>query len=277
MAFFYYCMMFSNNNPLLYYEQEYQPSSDAWLVLVHGAGGSSATWRLQRKALAKHFNLLLIDLPGHGKTPPLPNEAPVHSFDKIAERVWQVIDHLKLRAVHLVGTSLGSIICLQMRVLRPQQVASVVLAGAVVKLNTKLKFLVAICPSLAKLMGHKTFIRFGAHLILPLKNHKKSRDIFIRESHALGKAEFNRWMGLFSSLNQTLHTLFHHTSSIPHLLVSGSQDHLFLGPAKDYVHKHDNTEIEIFPNCGHVVTIERAKRFNRVCIEYLHKIVHAVV
>ena len=257
---------------LLYYELENQHAAGEWLVLIHGAGGSSATWRLQRAALARHFNLLLVDLPGHGKTSTLFNEKGEYTFDWIAECVWQVVDHLKLKTVHLVGTSLGSIFCLQMRMQRPHQTASVVLAGAVVKLNTKLKVLVKICPPLARLLGKNAFIRFGAHLILPLKNHKKSRDIFIRESNALSQQDFDRWMNLFSTLNDALKTLFQATSTIPHMLVSGSQDHLFLGPAKAFAKKHKNVNLEIFPNCGHVVTIERAKRFNGLCIDYLLKL-----
>lgn len=254
---------------LLHYEQEMHPSSDAWLILLHGAGGSMRTWRLQRAALASQFNLLLVDLPGHGKTAEKPNPYPNYTFENIAGRVWQVIDHLKLSAVHLVGTSLGSIICLEMREQRPEQVVSVVLAGAVVKLNRKLRLIAAACPPLARLVGHKTFFRLGAYLILPRKNHKRSRDIFIRESMALSKAEFRKWMGLFGSLNETLNQLFHSSTIVPHYLVSGSQDHLFLSPAEAFVQLHPSASIDVIPNCGHVVTIEKAKHFNRLCIDFI--------
>jgi len=261
------------SSTLLYYECERHPTSKAWLVLLHGAGGSTATWRLQREALARQFNLLLVDLPGHGQTANRPNPHPNYTFENIASRVWQVVDHLKLFGVHLVGTSLGSIICLAMREQRPQQVFSVVLAGAVVKLNTKLKMIAAACPPLARLLGHRAFFRMGAHLILPRKNHKRSRDIFIRESDALSKTEFEKWMGLFGNLNDTLKRLFHAPTIVPHFLVSGSQDHLFLGPAKAFVQLHKCARIEIFPNCGHVVTIERAKKFNQACIDYIKSLV----
>ena len=53
---------------MLYYK-EYLLSPEAeWVVFIHGAGGSSAVWFKQLKDFRKHFNLLLIDLRGHGKS-----------------------------------------------------------------------------------------------------------------------------------------------------------------------------------------------------------------
>ncbi|MHA2041839.1 MAG: alpha/beta fold hydrolase, partial [Candidatus Thorarchaeota archaeon] len=39
------------------------------IVMVHGAGGSSATWYMQIKHLSNRFHIIGIDLNGHGKTP----------------------------------------------------------------------------------------------------------------------------------------------------------------------------------------------------------------
>ena len=39
-----------------------------WLVFIHGAGGSIATWNRQIDSLAPHFNLLLVDLRDHGQS-----------------------------------------------------------------------------------------------------------------------------------------------------------------------------------------------------------------
>ena len=37
-----------------------------WITFIHGAGGSSAIWFKQIRFFSKYFNLLLIDLRGHG-------------------------------------------------------------------------------------------------------------------------------------------------------------------------------------------------------------------
>ena len=41
--------------------------SDKWLVFVHGIGGSTKTWKRQINEF-KDYNLLLLDLPGHGES-----------------------------------------------------------------------------------------------------------------------------------------------------------------------------------------------------------------
>ncbi len=53
---------------LLFHKTFTHPTSDEWVVFVHGAGGSSSIWFKQIKAYKQHFNLLLIDLRGHGKS-----------------------------------------------------------------------------------------------------------------------------------------------------------------------------------------------------------------
>ncbi|MBQ2403904.1 MAG: hypothetical protein II280_00670, partial [Lachnospiraceae bacterium] len=39
---------------------------EEWVVFVHGIGGSTKTWGKQIEAFSEQYNLLLLDLPGHG-------------------------------------------------------------------------------------------------------------------------------------------------------------------------------------------------------------------
>ena len=53
---------------MLYFKKILNTISKEWCVFIHGAGGSSAIWHKQVKAYAENFNVLLIDLRGHGKS-----------------------------------------------------------------------------------------------------------------------------------------------------------------------------------------------------------------
>jgi pimeloyl-ACP methyl ester carboxylesterase len=75
-------------------------------------------------ALAGRFDVIAVDLPGFGSSPPLPPEvAPTPAA--IAGAVADLLDELDLPAPHIVGNSLGGWVALELASVRP--VASVTL------------------------------------------------------------------------------------------------------------------------------------------------------
>jgi pimeloyl-ACP methyl ester carboxylesterase len=52
----------------------------------------------------------------------------------------------------------------------------------------------------------------------------------------------------------------------------GSEDHLFVGPAKEIVKGNQNLTLEIVDQCGHVVNVEQPEAFNKLAIAFIHKL-----
>lgn len=257
---------------LLYHETYQQPQHTEWMILVHGAGGSTRTWRRQVEDLGAEYNLLLVDLPGHGSSHECTKAVHNYSFEFIAGKIWEVADSKGIDKAHLLGISLGTILCLQMRLMAPKRVYSMILPGAIVQLNTKLKVLANISLALARVIGYRTFYKLSARIMMPRQNHKQSRDVFIKESKVLTIAEFKKWTQLYFHLNRTLKKIFKSSSTIPHLLVMGSQDHLFLPAGRSFSAAHQNAELKVIQKCGHVVSIEKAAQFNQICLQFLRQL-----
>src|SRR6185369_5567940 len=59
------------------------------LVLVHGLGGTIENWRALAPPLAARHRVLVPDLPGHGRSHPLPEARDV---DALAEAVLAIAD-----------------------------------------------------------------------------------------------------------------------------------------------------------------------------------------
>ena len=114
---------------MLYYKTYDHPDSAEWVTFIHGAGGSSSIWYKQVKEFKAHFNVLLIDLRGHGKSQEIferyfSNE---YNFENISLDVIEVLDHLKIKQSHFVGISLGTILIRTICELAPDRVKSLVM------------------------------------------------------------------------------------------------------------------------------------------------------
>jgi pimeloyl-ACP methyl ester carboxylesterase len=93
------------------------------LVLVHGLGSARTVWALVIPALAADFDVIAVDLPGHGQTPWIPG-TPMHPA-ALAEAVVRTLDAQQVGRAHLVGNSLGGWVTLELAAARSDRVASV--------------------------------------------------------------------------------------------------------------------------------------------------------
>lgn len=81
------------------------------LLLLHGLGGSWRSWTPVLDAVAAEREVIAVDLPGHGATPPLSGEASIATF---ADAVEAFLDSQGLRGVDAVGSSMGARLVLEL-------------------------------------------------------------------------------------------------------------------------------------------------------------------
>jgi pimeloyl-ACP methyl ester carboxylesterase len=81
------------------------------LLLVHGLGSSWRTWAPVMGALAAEREVVAVDLPGHGGTPPLDGEASIATF---ADALTAFMEARGLRDVDTVGSSMGARLVLEL-------------------------------------------------------------------------------------------------------------------------------------------------------------------
>ena len=63
-----YITTFFKYKPVLHYITYHHKTATEWVTFVHGAGGSSSIWFKQIREFKKHYNVLLLDLRGHGNS-----------------------------------------------------------------------------------------------------------------------------------------------------------------------------------------------------------------
>ena len=249
-------------------------TSTEWVTFVHGAGGSSSIWFKQIRDFQKHFNVSLLDLRGHGNS-----NVPIktafkqkYTFQSIANDVLEVIDHLKIECSHFVGISLGSIVIRQLAEMYPTRVKSMILGGAILKMNFRSQILMRLGNMFKYVLPYLVLYKFFAFVIMPKKNHKQSRLLFINEAKKLYQKEFIRWFKLTAEINPVLKWFRQQELNIPTFYVMGEEDYMFLPSVRKVVASHIKTaELFVVKNCGHVVNVEQPVIFNETVIAFIQK------
>src|SRR5262249_59003423 len=75
------------------------------LVLLHGVGHRRQAWGAVLDRLTPHRDVILLDLPGHGESPPRERGLPI--LDALLGPVRALLDDLGVEHPHMAGNSLG--------------------------------------------------------------------------------------------------------------------------------------------------------------------------
>ena len=108
------------------------------LVFVHGIIGSSSAWLPYERRLKKEFNILTMDLRGHGKSFH-PKQAKDYSIGAFSRDVYNVVSKEKLSGFILISHSFGNFVALDFLRKHPKLVKAMILISAdAVPAKTKL-------------------------------------------------------------------------------------------------------------------------------------------
>ena len=245
-------------------------NSKKWITFVHGAGGSSSIWFNQVRFFKSYFNVLLIDLRGHGKSAASP-EGTQYTFDKIIEDLIEVLDYNKINKSHFVGISLGSILIQKMLFKYQSRVEKIGLGGAILNLNFQSRVLMFFGNLTQSILPFIWIYTFFAYVIMPYRNHRKSRTLFIREAKKLSQNEFKRWYKLTKKILPLLEKIRSYKVKTPVLYIMGKEDYMFLPFVKEMVQAHESSSLITLSNSGHVVNIDQPEQFNNNLLTFLLK------
>lgn len=255
---------------MLHHKTYKHSTSTEWVTFIHGAGGSSNIWYRQLSAFKKVYNVLLIDLRGHGESKHLSLEnMKKYTFRFITEEVKQVLDHLKIAKSHFVGISLGTIVIRELAEICPERIDKMIMGGAILKMNFRSQILMNIGFWLKSFIPYMLLYKLIAWILMPRKSHRKSRNIFVQEAKKLYQKEFIRWYGLAKSVNPLLRIFRSIDPGIPTLYIMGDEDYMFLPAVKEIIKHHLSATLNVIEDCGHVVNIDKPKVFNKVALDFL--------
>src|SRR5258706_5654773 len=110
------------------------------IVFIHGAGLDHSSFGLQSRYFGYHgWNVLALDLPGHGRSegPPIP------TIEAMAHWIFDALQNLKVEKAGIVGHSMGSLTALECAATQPGRVERIALLGTTYPMKVGEAFLEA--------------------------------------------------------------------------------------------------------------------------------------
>jgi pimeloyl-ACP methyl ester carboxylesterase len=233
------------------------------ILLMHGSGLTHIVWSLHEQFYASQgFNVLSIDLPGHGNS-----EGPsLKSIEEISDWVKSLMNKIGILKIILVGHSQGCLVGIDFASRHSELIDSLVLAAGSYKLpvNQDLIDLAEAGDDKSVLLmmkwgyeGSKAFI--GGNPVKKIINSSRE----IREVLAVDLNACNNYKDGQESLKKI---------NCPTLCIFGDLDKMV--PVKVGLKMSEqikNSETKVISNCGHMIIFEKAFEMRKLVKEFIIK------
>ncbi len=233
------------------------------IVFLHGSGLSHIVWSLSEQFFSsKNYNVLSIDLPGHGSS-----DGPcLDSIEKIADWLERVFDKLKLKNLILVGHSQGCLEILEYSNKYKKRLKKLVFVGGSSKMPVH-PDLIELAENgdsdAVKLMmkwgyeGSKKFI--GGNPVE--KIIQSPRDI--SKILAVDLKACNNYSNGYIAAKGI---------EFPSMFIFGELDKMVnLESGKKFSNLIKNSSTHVIQGCGHMIMIEKAFEMREKILEFLNK------
>ena len=233
------------------------------ILLMHGSGLTHIVWSFHEQFYSTQgFNVLSVDLPGHGNS-----EGPsLKSIEEISDWIKSLMEKLKIKKITIIGHSQGSLVGIDFAARYPELISRLVLVAGSYRMPVNqdlINYAEAGDEKAVMLMmkwgyeGSRAFI--GGNPVKKIIN--SSRDI--REILAVDLNACNNYKGGKESLGKI---------NCPTLCIFGDLDKMVpLEVGNKMASMIKNSEKKIISNCGHMIIFEKALEMRKIVRDFLNK------
>ncbi len=221
------------------------------LIFIHGAGGSRTSWRLQEGYFKRAFNVIIMELPGHG-------EAQGRVAQEIKDyTLWikGALDELEVSSPFVIGHSMGGAIAMELAIRFPALPKGLVLASTGARLRTLPAILDGIQKAFPETVRMICENAFSQEASVEMKQAavaelmKNSPDVLYGDFSACDR---------FDVMEQV------QTINNPTLVICGDQDVLTpIKYSRFLADKIAGARLEVIKGAGHRVMLEQPVEFNK--------------
>ncbi|CAA7600663.1 Alpha/beta hydrolase fold-1 [Acididesulfobacillus acetoxydans] len=224
------------------------------VLFVHGAGGSSGTWKKQLAGL-RGRHLVAVDLPGHGESGGEPQDE-IAGYREFVRCFAQV---LGLKRFVLAGHSMGGGIALDLALTYPETLAGIILVGSGARLK--------VSPAILEVLAEGKHPLGSVKYMYARNADEKILDEARKEMEQVSAQVFE---SDFQACNRFDVRERVASVGVPALILCGEDD--LMTPVKFSRYLRDkmlSTTLILVPAAGHMVMSEQPQAVNRSIEDFL--------
>ena len=232
------------------------------LLYLHGASGAPAVLPFMEK-LAQRFDMLVPEHPGFGAS-----DEPgwLENMHDLAYFYLDVLESLGLRGLHLVGSSLGGWLALEMAVRDASRLKSLLLVGPAGISVPGAKPGDVFLWSPEELTRNLFFDPALAEKMLAQPMTPELLDVSLKNRHTVAR------LGWEPRMHDPFLRKWLHRVNVPVKIVWGEADKILpVAYAGEFKKLMPAAEVEIIPRCGHLPQAERPEEFCDIVMRFAGK------
>jgi pimeloyl-ACP methyl ester carboxylesterase len=236
------------------------------IVLVHCWAGNSGFWREQIPALADQARLILVDLPGHGRSD---KPTTTYTMDFFADAVLAVMRDAGADKAVLVGHSMGTPVICRVAARAPEKVAALVAVDGMLRrppipAEQSEQFRAAFRGT-----DYRTHTTNFIHAMFPNSGTETLRDRVLSEMLATPQYVMSSSMDGMFGTDQPDWDL--KKVSVP-VLVINANNPMWTEEYQAYIRSlSPQTDYRTIEGVGHWLMLEKPAEFNAALVEMLRK------
>jgi 2-succinyl-6-hydroxy-2,4-cyclohexadiene-1-carboxylate synthase len=270
-------MPFAEINGLNYYYEI--TGSGPPVLLLHGFTGSSANWQAHVPALSEQYQVLIVDLPGHGQTD-APDDPARYGVEQVAADLIALSARAGAASAHVLGYSMGARLALCMALAYPRFVRSLIMESGSPGLESveERQARIRQDEALAERIvgdGLAAFVEYWENIPLFASQQRLSPEVRqrLREQRLRNRPEglANSLRGMGTGVQPSLWNRLDEIS-VPVLLLAGALDTKFVGIAQQMYDRMPDARLVIVPGAGHTIHLEAPTVFHAQITEFLSQL-----
>jgi len=242
------------------------------VVMIHGLGASGRFWQAQKDFLQTDFQVITIDLPGHGQSGWMPV-----SLLEMAADIRQILSGLGISQFSLLASSMGGLVALELYRMIPQDIMRISLVGSIPKFARGNNYPAGLDIDKIRNLSEQFDGDYAAILdiffrsLFTLKERESERFKWVKElrqTEALPKREaLKHFLDILekADLRDRIASMI-----CPLQFITGSEDYICPRTIMDWVAQHTyNARFDFMEGCGHLPYLVETKEYNRLLEDFL--------